>query len=169
MTGMDTTFAGNVIFPVLRSLNQITEIMGMMPDSMRAPLKHLLVDHEGYENKPYLDTEGNITIGIGYNLSARGLSDAWINTQYDEDVNYFYDSLDNDYPWFKTLSEARKIALVDMCFMGYRKFKGFKKMLLALNLGDFRLASQEMLASVWALKQKRRSGRLAQIMMTGEL
>ena len=36
-------------------------------------LEQLLIDHEGYEKKPYTDTVGKITIGVGWNLSDKGL------------------------------------------------------------------------------------------------
>lgn len=37
-------------------------------------MEQQLVLHEGLRLKPYLDTEGYWTIGVGYNLSARGVS-----------------------------------------------------------------------------------------------
>src|SRR2546427_7676812 len=37
-----------------------------------------------YEKFPYVDTVGKVTIGIGYNLTDRGMPDEWINTRSEE-------------------------------------------------------------------------------------
>jgi hypothetical protein len=39
------------------------------------------VQHEEFRNFPYIDSVGKITIGIGFNLSDRGIDDEWINKQ----------------------------------------------------------------------------------------
>lgn len=141
----------------------------MMPEPMKLKLRHLLVEHEGYENFPYVDTVGKITIGIGYNLSDRGMSDTWINNQFEEDTSYFYNQMNDDFPWFKRLNDARQIALIDMCFMGYRKFKTFKKMLDAFANEDYLLASKEALDSKWAEQVKGRANQIAHIILSGKL
>lgn len=141
----------------------------MMPESMKIKLKQLIVDHEGYERFPYCDTKGNQTIGIGYNLTARGLPDSWINNQYDEDVNYFYNQLTEDYEWFRTLDNPRQIVLIDMCFMGYKKFQEFKKLIAAMEEKDYKIAYQEILGSEWAIDVKNRAEQDAHIMLTGEI
>jgi len=137
--------------------------MTLSPE-IRAALKQLLVLHEGYRKFPYPDTEGNITIGIGYNLTDRGLPDAWINQQYEEDVNYFCSRLNEDYPWFKHLTPARQMVLINMCFMGYKKIAGFKQMIKALEKGDYKTAAVEMLDSQWAREVKGRATMLADMM-----
>lgn len=141
----------------------------MMTAEMSTKLKQLLVKHEGKETFPYIDTVGKITIGIGYNLSDRGVSEKWINEQYDTDVNYFYTSLMNDYPWFHHLNEVRQMVLVDMAFMGYKRFQSFKKMLAWLSIFDYEKAAAEMLNSKWASQVHGRASELAGIMVSGTL
>lgn len=141
----------------------------MMTADMKAKLKQLLIKHEDKRNFPYYDTVGKITIGIGYNLTDRGVSDEWINEQYEQDVSYFYQSLTNDFPWFRDLSEPRQMVLIDMAFMGYKKLLGFKKMLAALARHDYLKAADEMLDSKWATQVKGRADELAGIMESGEL
>src|SRR5579883_2696343 len=143
----------------------------MIPDSMRATLKNLIVLHEGKRNYPYPDTDNppNITIGIGYNLTARGLPDTWINDQYEADVNYFYDQLNADFTWFKNLNEARQMALIDMSFMGYHHFCEFTNMLAALANEDYEHAADQMLNSKWALQVPSRANKLAGIIRTGAM
>lgn len=140
-----------------------------MDQSFKARLKHLIVSHEGSKNFPYPDTTGNITIGIGYNLTARGLPDSWINAQFDEDVTYFDKALSLDYEWYQDLCDARKMVLIDMCFMGYKTFCTFHRMLFALEMHCYNDASDEMLSSEWADQVKGRALELAAIMRSGEL
>lgn len=141
----------------------------MMTADMKANLKQLLIKHEDKRNFPYYDTVGKITIGIGYNLTDRGISDAWINEQYEKDVSYFYQSLTNDYPWFRDLCEARQMVLIDMCFMGYKKLQSFKKMLAALAKHDYLKAADEMMNSKWATQVHGRADELSDIMVSGQL
>lgn len=141
----------------------------MMPEPMKLKLRHLLVEHEGYENFPYVDTVGKITIGIGYNLSDRGMPDSWINNQFEEDTRYFYNQLNDDFYWFKTLNDARQIALIDMCFMGYKKFKTFRKMLDALEQRNYSLAAREVIDSKWATQVKGRAQQIASIIEQGKI
>lgn len=161
--------AENVIPHVIQFNIGTMEKIIMMSESMKANLKHLVVEHEGFEQFPYTDTVGKITIGIGYNLSDRGMSNEWINSQYDIDVNYFYSQLNDNFHWFKNLNEARQIALIDMCFMGFKKLCEFKKMLAALELGNYKEASAQMLHSKWAAQVKGRAVTLAKMIETGEM
>ena len=138
----------------------------MMTADMTAKLKRSLIQHEGCEKFPYIDTVGKITIGIGYNLSDRGITDEWINNQYQQDVQYFYNQL-STFPWYEHLTPDRQIVLIDMAFMGWKKFLEFEKMLEAIARGDYKAASLEMLNSEWADQVKGRAGVLAQAMLTG--
>lgn len=134
---------------------------------MFAKLKRSLIIHEGLRTHPYTDTRGNITIGIGYNLTSRGIDADWIDNQYAKDINYFYTTLSNEYDWFKHLNEDRQIILIDMCFMGYKRFQGFTKMLAALSDQNFDEAAREMMNSEWAHEVGGRAVSLAYGMKTG--
>jgi lysozyme len=139
----------------------------MMTQEMLVKLKKSLIKHEGCSNFPYFDEIGKITIGIGFNLTDRGVTDEWIAENYTKDVDYFYNILVNIFDWFKDLNEDRKIILVDMCFMGFKHFLSFKKMIDALSKGDYKTASYEMLDSKWAKQDENKAGELAQGMLTG--
>lgn len=142
------------------------ERMILMTPEMSAKLKRSVVNHEGRKKFPYPDTLGNITLGIGYNLTARGITDEWIDNQYSEDAEFFYLSL-SQYPWFNNLNEDRKIVLLDMCFMGLKKFLTFEKMIEALKESDFMTAAHEMINSKWAEQVKDRAFVLAVAMRKG--
>lgn len=130
-------------------------------------LKQSLTKHEGYCVKPYVDTVDKITIGIGYNLTDRGMTHAWIDKQYQQDVDYLYQQLFTDFNWFSQLNEDRQIILIDMCFMGYKHFLEFKEMIRCLFLHDYESAAQDMLQSKWATQVGKRAIDLAEGMRTG--
>lgn len=138
-----------------------------MTPEMSAKLKRSLLQHEGFRNFPYVDTVGKITIGIGFNLTDRGLDDIWVNQQYVKDVTYFYDQLWHDYEWFRELNEDRQIVLIDMCFMGYKRFQEFVHMIDALSKKDYVAATNAMLDSEWAHQVPERARQLAHAMLTG--
>lgn len=140
-----------------------------MNAGMMSAAKQLLIKHEGYEKYPYTDTVGKITIGVGYNLTDRGLSDYWINAQLENDITYFYNFLNTTFGWFKSLNDPRQIALVDMCFMGAKNFITFKKMLAALAEKNYYLAAKEMLDSKWAKQVGNRAQELAEMIKTGTI
>ncbi len=137
-----------------------------MPE-IKAKLRRSLIKHESYEKYPYTDTVGKITIGIGYNLTDRGLPDEWILAQYEADVDYFQSQL-FAFPWYEQLTPDRQIVLIDMAFMGWKKFLTFNKMLNALLTHDYKQAAFEMLNSKWAEQVKGRATALAHGMLTGE-
>lgn len=141
--------------------------MNLIPQDMFAKLKRSLIKHEGRENFAYIDTMGNLTIGIGYNLSIRGLSDAWIDDTFLTDCVYFYRLLLHDFSFFRSINEDRQIVLVDMAFMGYKKLLEFEKMFAALEKQDYKAAAQEMLNSEWAAQVKGRAIELAEAMERG--
>lgn len=138
----------------------------MLADEQVGKLRRSLVFHEGYRNFPYMDTLGNLTIGIGYNLSNRGLPDEWVNDQYFRDVSYFYSQLHN-FSWFHMLNTDRQIVLIDMAFMGWKKFLEFKELIHSLEVFDYDKAADEMLNSEWAKQVKGRATTLANAMKTG--
>jgi len=139
-----------------------------MTQEMAVKLKRSLISDEGCKSKPYLDTANppNITIGIGYNLSDRGIDDDWINNQYNKDVTYFYNHL-STFSWFLNLNEDRQIALINMSFMGWKRFIGFEKMIDALSCEDYPTAYKEIINSDWDEQVKGRADRIANVILTG--
>lgn len=141
----------------------------MTPEA-RTKLKQLLVQHESYRQFPYSDTTGHITVGIGRNLSDRGISTTEAFYLLDDDIIYFYGKLSHFLPWFIKLSENRQIALVDMCFnLGIQGFLNFHETIAALESGDYEKASDNMLLSLWAKQVGERATTLANIIRTGEI
>ena len=129
----------------------------------------LLKKHEGLCLKPYRCTAGKLTIGYGRNIEDNGISQTEAEQMLYNDIQTCYGECSKFGFWNK-LNEARQAALIDMCFnLGISRLKQFKKMLAAVDKGDYKTASKEMLDSNWARQVKSRSTELAQIMEKGEL
>lgn len=124
----------------------------------------MLKRHEGWELKLYRCTVGKLTIGCGWNIEDNGIPDhiaqALLEYSIQERVVAFV-----KYKWFTELSEVRKDIIIDMSFMGVGKLLGFKKMIAALQAGDYQKAAQEMLSSKWASQVGNRSKELAVMMI----
>ncbi len=142
----------------------------MTPEG-RQKLKALLTAHESYKQFPYSDTTGHITVGIGRNLTDRGISPTEANYLLDDDIVYFSSKLSHFLPFFSILDENRQIALIDMCFnVGLQGFLNFKNMIIALEAKDHERAAHEALNSKWAEQVgEKRATCLANIIRTGEI
>lgn len=132
-----------------------------------ALLKQLKL-HEGRKRFPYEDTVGKITIGVGRNLTDRGLSDDEIDYLLNNDVDECVADLAT-FPWFATLDSIRQRVMVDMRFnLGPSRFRGFRRMLTAIAEKDYAKAAHSMQNSLWARQVKTRAVRLVQMMRSGE-
>jgi lysozyme len=135
----------------------------------------LLIEHEGLRLKPYYDTMGISTVGVGHNLLASPLpadlqfdlneTGALTHEQCLELLKADLDTVIDDlatFEWFAWLSDLRKAAMCDMRFnLGHGRFREFKKMLAALSQRDFNDASAAMLDSAWAKQVPSRAWGLA--------
>jgi lysozyme len=127
----------------------------------------LLRLHEGYRQFPYLDTVGELTIGIGRNLNALGIGEHEANMLLRNDLNRCYGELIHHLPYFVVQTETRKIVLLDMCFnLGIKKLLSFKRTLKHIKDSEYEQASKEMLNSKWARQVGNRAVRLSEMMRT---
>jgi lysozyme len=123
--------------------------------------------HEDRRTKPYVDTVGKITIGVGRNLTDKGLSDSEIDYLLMNDIRECTDDL-KTFLWWDDLDEVRRNVLIDMRFnLGPSRFRQFRATLMAVGMGDYVTASDQMLKSKWAAQVKGRARRLARMMATG--
>ena len=113
-----------------------------------AALKQQLIDHEGLRLRPYSDTKGQLTIGVGHNLSVRGLTHDQVMDILDDDVTETINGLIQALPWTQTLDAPRFRVLVDVAFnAGIDGLLNFHKMLAALQKGDYVTAAAEIMNS----------------------
>lgn len=114
-------------------------------------LKPRLERHEGLILKPYRDTKGNLTIGIGRNLDAKGISKDEAYFLLENDIADSISDVVKNLPWSTELDDGRFSVLVEMAFqMGIKGLLSFKKFLAHLQNGEYDKAADEMLDSKWA-------------------
>nr|DAR33104.1 MAG TPA: lysozyme [Caudoviricetes sp.] len=124
--------------------------------------------YEGFSRLPYKCPTGHLTIGYGHNLE-NGISANAALFILQEDLARAERAVKDAFPWWWKLDDARQFVIVDMAFnMGLAGLKGFKKMLAAIESGDFDKAAEEMLDSKYGRQVVHRARLNAEIMKTGE-
>lgn len=125
--------------------------------------------HEGFRSKPYRCPAGKLTIGYGRNIEDNGITEAEASFLLANDVQKCRYECESTFPWFAKMDKSRRSVIVEMCFnLGIKRFLGFKKMLAACARGDYGVAADEMLDSLWARQVGNRAKKLANVMLTGE-
>lgn len=130
-------------------------------------LQKMLVRHEGLRLKPYKDSVGKLTIGVGRNLDDKGITEPEAMLLLSNDIG---DALADAkrFAWFAQLDSVRQDVVVNMIFnIGLTRFSGFKKMIAALEHGNYPEAADQMLDSKWARQVGLRASELSQMMRTG--
>lgn len=158
-------------------------------------LKAELAADEGYRTRRYLCPAGKWTIGIGHNLEGKQLpaeiwahiridhphvtnallddqvqlSDELIQRIFEVDIEDACADLDNIWIGWRSLSEARKRALINMSFqMGQQRLQAFVRMWRALRNHEFGRAADEAKDSLWyAQTQPSRTGRVLRQLREG--
>ncbi len=130
-------------------------------------LKELLIRHEGLMKKPYKDSVGKLTIGVGRNLDDVGISEQEALYLLKNDIDRAIADA-KVYPWYENLNDARKMVVVDMIFnLGITRFSRFKKTIKYISAEKYGKASVEMLDSKWANQVGSRAIRLSEMMRSG--
>lgn len=123
---------------------------------------------EGDRSKPYRDTVGKTTIGVGRNLDDVGLREDEISLMLNNDVAVAEIACDGLFPSFKTLSDNRKAVLINLAFnIGMERLAGFHDMRNAIAAGEFDKAADAMMDSRWAQQVGDRAVRLEKLMRDG--
>lgn len=131
-------------------------------------IRHLERD-EGIRLKPYTDTVGKLTIGIGRNLTDVGISQGEARALLENDLDRVETDLDRSLPWWRGLDAVRQEVLANMTFnLGINGLLGFKNTLAAVKAGLWANAARGMRASKWARQVGARAERLASAMETGK-
>lgn len=144
------------------------------------PLEQQLIDHEAIRLKPYLDCcgrdwrtcqcapKGNLTIGIGRNLDAVGISAAEALILERNDILQAKASLDAELPWWRQQDEIRQRVLIDLCFnMGIAVLVTFDHTLSLIEAGDYPEAADALKQTLWFRQVKARGVRLVRMLRTG--
>ena len=131
---------------------------------MKVTLKKLLIQHEGLRLKPYVDSLGHPTIGVGHKI--RPITHARAMELLQQDVDIAINGA-MKFHWFDGLSPVRKDVIISMIFnMGLRRFKTFKRMIAGLRKDDFVVAANELLDSLYHVQVGLRAEELAIMLRT---
>jgi len=129
----------------------------------------ILIDHEGLKKLPYVDTMEKVSIGIGRNLTDRGISREEAIYLCMNDVKESRSELSN-YPWYESMDEVRKDVLVELHFnIGLTKLLKFENMIQCLIMEKYADAATHMLDSRWRKQVgDRRALNMAKRLSTGK-
>ncbi|MBE7218619.1 MAG: lysozyme [Caulobacteraceae bacterium] len=131
-------------------------------------LEALLRRHEGVRLRPYRDSVGKLTIGVGRNLDDVGITPDEATVLLRNDIDRTGAGLDAALPWWSSLEPARRRVLMDMAFnLGVPGLLAFKLTLAAVRDGCFAEAADRMLQSRWATQVGERAKEMAAAMRTG--
>ena len=124
---------------------------------------------EGFRSLAYECPAGKLTVGYGKNIEDQpGLSEEQASVILQMDLVTAAKEVDSFAP--KDIGPNRRAALVSMVFqLGMPTVKKFKKMLAALELGNWLEAADQALDSKWARQTPSRANWVAEILRTGEM
>lgn len=140
--------------------------------------------HEGVRLKPYKDTKGKLTIGVGRCIDTNPFTCEELKAVGDwekgitknaaffllrNDIKRVSKECKNNIPFYEELNDDRRYALLDMCFqLGIGGLLGFKKMLAAMGVGNWVEAKKQCLDSKYAREDSpKRAERIANTIETG--
>jgi len=130
-------------------------------------LKQRIKRHEGYRPEPYRCNGGQWTIGYGHGIGrgkckiSRKVADIILN----EDLLHAMMDVES---LGLEIDKVRREVLIEMTFWhGFKGLLGFKKMLTALEVGDYDKAADEMMDSNSGRKYSGRMSELAYAMRHG--
>lgn len=147
----------------------------MAPVLKRETLEARVTRHEGCVLKPYLDTLGNWTLGIGHLITAAEARQyaagitvehalAWLHADLEHASTAVLAAL----PWLATVTPIRREVFVELTFnLGLHGLLGFHRTLTYAEDGLWTRCSTELLLSRWAIQVKGRSVELAQLLREG--
>ncbi len=136
---------------------------------MIASLKDQLIRDEELRLKPYTDSVGKITIGVGRNLTDDGISFAEAQLLLSNDIATATADLQSRLPWTAALDPVRQGALLNMTFnLGIGGLLEFRDFLAKMQVGNYAAAAGAMLDSLWARQVGARATRLSTQIQTGE-
>jgi len=125
-----------------------------MDEAFQEKLNALLIAHEGKRNKPYQDTKGIWTVGVGHNMHVPLSESAVMHILEDDKRDAINDCL-HHFPWFADLDDTRKMAMISLRFnLGLGGLLGFQRFLGHMELGNYASAADELLYNTDAQGKK---------------
>ena len=130
--------------------------------------RQLIKSHEGVRMTPYIDTVGKCTIGVGRNLTDRGLTVEEVELLFETDFKLAKHILNIWLSEWQNYPASVQMALLSMAFnLGGPRLAGFVKMRTALVDHDYDEAARQALDSRWAKQVGRRAEEIAKLLADG--
>lgn len=113
------------------------------------------------KNGRLVRSKGNLTIGHGRNLTAKGISTRESADLLEADVAEAVGALGEKLPWWLGLPSPQKRALVNLCFnLGIDGLLGFPRFLADMQAGRYLAARHELETAAWHRQVKARAVRV---------
>jgi len=133
-------------------------------------LTKTLIRHEGMRGKPYDCPAGFLTIGVGRNLEANGISEEEALVLLRNDIVSCYQQCKREFSWFEDLNDVRQEAIINLVFnIGLDGFKKFKKTIGFIKQEKWSEAATELLDSRYADQVGKRAQEVSRMLETGVL
>lgn len=160
----------------LESIKKTTAAGGSISEEQA---KKMTMDFEGVRTKPYKDSLGLWTVGVGHLIGdGRSLPDSWnrefsmdeIMALYDEDYKHHKQQAQSNVPGFSKFDSAGQAALVDLTFnMGPYWPKKFPNTSKKLAAGDAAGAAAGLEDSLWFSQVARRGPAITDIIRNSKV
>ena len=141
---------------------------------MMSVLVDMLMRHEGVRLKPYKDSVGKLTIGVGRNLDDIGISKDEAVLLLQNDIDRVTAELRKALPWFSNLDAVRQDALIDLGFnLGVLtgnppKLLTFKDTLKAFEGNEWETVCCRLENTLWRKQVGQRADELMAMIRTGQ-
>lgn len=113
--------------------------------------------NEGFKDKIYTCSEGYLTIGYGWNLEKTPMPIEVAELMLKHILKGVIREL-LGYKWFLDMDDKKKEVVVDMAYqMGVAGVLKFKRMIAAVEGGDYQKAADELMDSVYAKQTHNRA------------
>jgi len=114
-------------------------------------IKEMLIKNEGLVCQPYHCSAGKLTIGVGRNLDANGISEDEAMYLLENDIQRVIDSLDKNWSVWRQLPIPCQEIAIDCTFqMGITGWMNFRRTRALMEMGAYLEASEEILRSKYA-------------------
>ena len=121
-------------------------------------IKQMVIANEGWKNKPYKDSRGLWTVGVGHLIgNGKTLPKEWDRELTNEEVRQLFEKDFDEHlkqaqktPGWDKANEAGRAGLIDLTYnMGGYWYTKFKKAAALLKDGNFKDAALELKNSAW--------------------
>ena len=139
-----------------------------MTSEVKDALRLQLTRHEGRRKRPYKDTVGKITVGVGRNIDDVEFSDDEIDLMLDNDIKRAIGGCVVAFPWFEGMDAIRQRAIIDLVFnMGIAGFQKFTNTIRFLEQCDYDAAADNLMMSRWFGQVGSRGPRIVHMVRLG--